>query len=211
MTDEQPEPDFLRRAIDGDEVALTVLLSQTRRRLFDFVAKRIPAEIRGQVDPDDVAQDTQVEICRHIQGFDPQGDGAFERWARVIAIRKLRDAIKRHRAKKRGGDRAVIATAGNPNERSMVSLLEILAGPGQTPSRVVARVEAVDAMQEALNQLPEDHRRAIGLVHIEGQSVAQAAEAMGRTDRAIHGLLRRGLKQLRERMGDAGRFLSSTG
>jgi hypothetical protein len=41
--------------------------------------------------------------------------------------------------------------------------------------------------------------------------VRVAAEVMGRSDRAIHGLCRRGLVLLRNHLGSATRFLSSTG
>ena len=138
--------------------------------------------------------------------------GLLERWARVIAIRKLRDALKRHRAKKRGDDRMAVGGPAGPNEPSMVALLDLLAGPGPRPSRVVARVEAVDAKHPALSRLTEDYRRAFSLVHIEGRSVAEAAVAVGRAGRAVDGLLRRGLKQLRESLGnDAQPFSSSKG
>ncbi len=46
------------------------------------------------------------------------------------------------------------------------------------------------------------------LVHIEGKPVTEAAEALGRTERSIHGLLRRGLEKLREVLGRESQFLT---
>ena len=46
----------------------------------------------------------------------------------------------------------------------------LAAAPGRTPSRCVARLEAVSAVQEALDALPKHYRRAIWHVHLEGRS-----------------------------------------
>ena len=55
------------------------------------------------------------------------------------------------------------------------------------------------------------YRKALRLVHIEGRSVAYAAQQMGRTERAIHGLCRRGLKLMQQCMAGASNYFSSTG
>ena len=90
----------------------------------------------------------------------------------------------------------------------MIALIDMLAAPGKTPSRMVARDEAVSAVEQALESLNKDQRRAIILVHIEGKPVAEAAEAMGRTERSIHGLLRRRLEKLRDVLGRESKFLT---
>jgi len=205
------KPDYLDRARAGDEVALTVLLTRSRRRVHAFVARRIPADLARVIDADDILQMAHVEAYRGIDSFEPRGADSFERWLSTIAIRKLRDAIKAHRARKRGGGRALIPLNGAIPEDSVIGLIEMLAGPERTPSRVVARGEAVAAMQRAMQSLPEHYRQAIWLVHIDGRPVAKAAELMGRTERAIHGLTRRGMELLRENLGDPAAYLSSSG
>ena len=92
----------------------------------------------------------------------------------------------------------------------MVGLLDLVAAPGRTPSRVLARRDAVAAMQTALASIPEHYQQAVWLVYIEGHPVAEAAARLGKTERAIHGLCRSALKLLRERLGSASQFLSST-
>ena len=179
-------------------------------RLCERLLRRIPADLRSILDPEDVLQESHVEVFRRIESFQPHGPGSFHRWTAAIALSRLRNNIKKYRAAKRGGGRRAVQPLPRNLEDSVVGLFNMVAAPGETPSRIVAKREAVDAVQSGLKDLPEQYRRAIWLVHIEGQSVKDAAAAMGRSERAIHGLCRRGLKLLEGQLGNASRFLSSS-
>lgn len=63
----------------------------------------------------------------------------------------------------------------------------------------------------ALTQLPSDYGEAARLVYLEGFSVAAAAQAMGRSDRAIHNLCHKAKQRLRELLGTRSRFMSGSG
>lgn len=201
----------VRRAVGGDAVALTALLTETRRPLCERIARRIPADLRDSVDADDIAQEAHVEVFRHIAGFENRESNSFERWVATIALRKLRDAVRARRADRRGGGaRQIRAVPGNV-EDSMIALLDVLAGPDRTPSQSVARHEVVAAVKAALDALPADYRDAVWMVNIEGRSVADAAVAMGRTERAVHNLCYKAKDRMRELLGSGSRFLSSSG
>lgn len=205
------EPDLLLRAIDGDTVALKLLLTESHGPLCERISRRVFGDLQRVVDVEDIVQEAHVEVFRRIRSFEPRGPGSFSRWLTAIAINRLRNAIKRHRAAKRGGGRIARSPSDRRIEDSTIALLSALRSPEKTPSRCVARREAVDAVHSALDELPEHYRRAVWLVHIEGRSVRETASQMGRTERAIHGLCRRGLKLLETRLQSSSRFLSSTG
>ena len=201
---------LLRRAIDGDSAALKLVLLDLHPRLCSYLTRRIPADLRPALDAEDVVQETYAQIFRRIRDFDLRGSASFQRWVYTIALHQFRHAISRGRAAKRGGGARALTPPRRSREESCVALLELLAGPGRTPSRCVARQEAVLAVEAALTELPEHYRQALWLIHIQGWTVAMAAAEMGRTERALHGLCRRGLKLLRDRLGSRSRYLSSS-
>jgi hypothetical protein len=55
-------------------------------------------------------------------------------------------------------------------------------------------------LAEALSRLPEAQREALVLQHWQGWSLDEIAEQMGRTRTAVAGLLKRGLRQLRDEL-----------
>lgn len=200
---DQREADLARRSSAGDVAALTVLLTECRRRLVAYVQARVPTRCRGTVDAEDVVQAALIPAYREIAAFEYRGPGSFHRWIATIAIRKLRDAVRASRARRRGGDVHVAAAA---LDESMIALLDCVSSPGRSPSQSVARHEAIAAIQSALDRLPPDYRQAVWLVNIEGRTVAEAAAAMGRTERAVHNLCHKARRRLSELMGSFSRY-----
>ena len=90
--------------------------------------------------------------------------------------------------------------------RTLPELVGKIVAGGKDPATPAAAImwgalPRQRVVEAPLAELPEHYRRAIWLIHIEGCSVRSAAESMGRTDRAIHGLCRRGLGLLQEKLG----------
>lgn len=186
-----------------DLLALTLTLQQGRAALREQLALRIPRDLSGLLDADDLVQETHIEAFRHFDEFHSRGGGHFRGWLRKIAIHKLRDAIKRHRADKRGGGRAQLVPARDATESTMM-LLDALAQESRTPSRSVARLEALGLLERAIQSLPPRYQEAVRLVYIEQRSVVDAAQQTGTSERAIHGLCRRSIKLLRETLREIG-------
>lgn len=76
-------------------------------------------------------------------------------------------------------------------------------GPGATsPPMAPGPSDRSIRLAVAINALPEDERQVVKLFHLQGESAASIAEALGRRPSEVAGLLRRGLKQLREHTSD---------
>lgn len=206
MTD-PVESALIKRAANGDSVAITLLLADSRQRLRDHLENRIPLDLRRTIGAEDLVQETQIRVFRHLGTFVPRGDDSFYRWVATIALRQLRNVVKAQRTLKRGGGHQA---AGSPatSEGSIVALLDLMAGSEKSPSHHAARLEALDAVADGLELLPADYREAVRLVYLEGRAVADAAQLMGRTPRAVHNLCYKAKDLLREILGSSSRYLS---
>ena len=89
-------------------------------------------------------------------------------------------------------------------EQSASNLEELLAANASTPSEQVVRQEELERLAQALEQLPEDQRTAVQLQQIQNYSVAEIAKLMNRSKTAVGGLLKRGMRRLRELMQKGG-------
>jgi RNA polymerase sigma-70 factor (ECF subfamily) len=209
MLDREASAEIVRQAAAGDAVALKVLLVDSHEPLRAQLARRIPAQLQSAIAVDDIVQEAHIEVFRRIRSFKPEGPGSFDRWLVTIALSRLRNALQRQRTLKRGGGWQPLTRRAHQWDESTLALLDTLAGPGRTPSRDAARQETIVAVHNALAALPEQYRQALWLVRIEGRSVAEAAADMRRTERAVHGLCRRGLVLLRAQLKSADCFLNS--
>ena len=172
------------------------------------VAAGLPAAIRSVVGADDIIQQVYEQVFRDIGGFEPHEDSSFLAWLKTIADNRIRDSLRRHKAQKRGGDHRRVT--GLPVEGSpfVDDLVEEYAATSATPSREVARREAIQAIQVALADLPEDYRLVVQLRYFDGLSLEETAEAVGKTSGAVRGLLDRAKQKIRESLQSASRYLS---
>lgn len=187
---------------------MTVLLSIIYPWLHQHLQRRVPRDIQGCVDVDDVVQETQIQIFRNAGTFRCSGPSSFYRWVATVALYRLRNIIKAQRAIKRGRGRTVGSGAGSTHSESTRSAMDWLRGPENTPSQHASRVEAQEALSASLADLPEHYRQAVRLVYIEGRSVGEVARIMGRSERAIHNLCHKAKEQLHLAMGSTSRFFS---
>lgn len=172
-----------------------------------YLELKIRPNLRGVIAVEDVLQEIWISAFRGLPGFQPTGPNALDRWLTRLTQRILINTIKAAQARKRGGGR-VILRARADRVSSMLDLFARVASPCRTPSSEAAASEAVHAVQIALASLPDARRRAIWLHYIEGKQRDEIAKAMNRTKPAVSSLLTNGLRQLRESMGSAAKFLS---
>ncbi len=122
-------------------------------------------------------------------------------WLTAIAENKIMDAVKGLQRQKRGGTRQRIRQVAATDSHSVAELVNLLSGGGHTPSRSVAGHEAVQAVQQAIGQLPEEYQQAVQLRLLEGKSLDETAQLMNRGPRAVQGLIDRAKKNMCAALG----------
>jgi len=204
-----PPDDLTQRAMTGDRAAIGELLYLSADELTRHIKTRMPPSIKNVVDPDDIVQETFSAAYRDIDKFTPRGPNSFLAWLRTIAEHRIQDAAKGLNRKKRGGDRQRIEGVRQYATDSVMNLFDLLVTDESTPLRRASRRESLRCMQVALAELPDQYQEVVRLQYMEDMSHQDIAEAMGRTPAAVHGLIKRGKRSLKELLGEASAYLSS--
>jgi RNA polymerase sigma-70 factor (ECF subfamily) len=156
--------------------------------------------LRTKVDESDVVQQALLEAHRCRKQFRGTTEADRLAWLRKILANMLA-RVGRHfstRARNLQQERSLDAAL----ELSSSRLQCLLTADQTSPSGQAIRGEETLLLARALNQLTEDQRRVVELHHLQGFSVTEVAELLGRTRPAVAGLLFRGLNRLRELMAD---------
>jgi RNA polymerase sigma-70 factor (ECF subfamily) len=200
MASHASESELVEKAIAGDRVAIQQLLMSHTPALTRFAASRLPKSVRDVVDPEDIVQQTFAQAFRSISEYRQQEGASFLSWLTAIAENKIMDTVKGLQREKRGGNRQRVRHVATES-RSVADLVNLLSAGSHTPSRSVAGHEAVSAIQNAINDLPEEYRKAVQLRLLECKSLEETAQLMNRGPRAVQGLIDRAKKKMRAVLG----------
>ncbi len=184
MPDQTRVRDLVERARNGDPQAFAELFEHLRQHLLATIRRRLSPAIRQRVDPEDVLQDTFVRGLHSLSRFEWQGDDSFRRWIEAVATHVTLDVV-RHQGR-----------------RKALRIDRDLEGDGAPPSRALRRQERRERLQNALRTLSPDHRTVLELSRMEGLSIREIADRMGRSESAVKNLLLRATRKLRESFGD---------
>lgn len=172
-------------------------LEEFRSYLLLLARMQLDGGARHRIDASDIVQQTLLEAHAKADQFTGD-DPALAAWLRQALVNNLREAWRALRRAKRdirreqGLDAAVA--------QSSARLEGILAAPHSSPSQRAVRNEDLLRLADALTRLPAAQREAIILHHLQGASLTETAQRLGRTDAAVAGLLHRGLRKLREEL-----------
>ena len=198
------EGDLVGRAVAGDESALVSLLQRCGRAVRGSLF--VPRRWQSMVSADDVMQQTYVDAFRAIGEFAASSEKAFATWLTRIAKRNLADAIRMLATTKRGGDRARVDPRSANG--SFVGLCQMLSASISSPSRRTTYDEVMEALERAIEALPETHRLVVRLYDLEGRPVEEVARQLKRTPGAVFMVRARAHRLLGDMMGAASEYLS---
>ena len=135
----------------------------------------------GQVqEAEDLTAQTFLTALEAIHSF--RGQGSFAAWLFGIASHKLADHYRRRRPE------------------LPLELAEAVHSPNQLPEEAAVQRLEMRRVARALRLLSPERAEALVLVIFGGLSMAEAAQALGKTEAAVKMLIHRGLKELKERL-----------
>lgn len=189
---------LLRRVRDGEIAAVDLLLARHRPALRRAVDLRLDPALAGRVDASDIVQEAFLVASERLKDYLADGAMPFHLWLRRIALDRLIDAHRRHRAaKRRSVDRERSLEHATSDESSAANLLADLEASGWTPATAAIRREMAECVARAIAQLPEGDRELLLMRHYEQLSNREVARALGLSDAACGMRYLRALRRLR--------------
>ncbi len=188
--DRQESTALLRRAREGEQVALDALYSRVASRLLAFIRLRLGRSLRAQLESRDILQATFLKSFEHLHQFEQSDASSLMAWLARIAENEIRDRAdyqKRQRRDARLEEPLATAHAG------------IAAGMRSALTQVL-QDERAGQLEEALETLEPHHREVIILRAFEELSVREIGARLDKTEDACRMLYARAMAALTMRM-----------
>ncbi len=153
-----PDDVLVQRLQAGDEDLFAVLMRRHNRGVYRVVR----SVVRDESSVEDVMQDVYVSVFTHVGEL--SGAGAFSTWLRKIALHQALHRVKRVR-----------------NAPFSEVDLDELEPPSELPCPELeaGRSELRNALERAIDALPNGFREVFMMRSVEGCSVAETASVLG--------------------------------
>ncbi len=169
---------LIAKCRQGDRQAFNRLVIQYQRLVYNFLYRLGPCSQNVE----DLAQEVFIKVFRSLRSLkDPD---QFTSWLHKIAIRVYIDDRRQH---KRLNDRMV----GDDG------VLDRHPDPQADPARTLEQQELQQALQDAIEQLPEEYRLAIVLREIQDLSYDEIAAILHCSIGTVRSRIFRGRQLLR--------------
>lgn len=160
---------LVERTLAGDQRAYELLVLKYQRRIERLIARMV----RDTDLIPDIAQETFIRAYRALHQF--RGDAQFYTWLYRIAVNTAKKALMDLKR-----DPVVLESAlRNSDNEDETSRPGVEPTSDETPETVLAAREVAEAVNAAMEALPEDLQQAVTLREIEGLSYEDIAQMMG--------------------------------
>lgn len=171
---------LLRRACKGDVQAFEELMQSHESRIYAIALRMMG----NREDAQDCAQEAMVRIYRAMGSFKDQS--ALATWIYRITMNTCLDELRRRKARKVTSLDSLVDNGWSPTDT------------GDTPEEHGLRVEKQNALNQAIQSLPDDMRAAIILRDVKGYSYDEIASILDANVGTIKSRISRGREKLRE-------------
>ena len=181
----ETEEGLVLSAKRGDRAAFEELVRRTSRLVF----ARLYLETGDAHLAEDLLQETLLRAYHALGRLNHPG--TLRSWLLTIAHNVVTDAARREARRKR-----------TTPPRSSSEVLSSVAGRMPPPEEQVAQTEQREQVLAVLRSLPEEYRLPLTLRCIAGADYEAIETQLGLSNGSLRGLLHRGLKMLRSRLGE---------
>jgi RNA polymerase sigma-70 factor (ECF subfamily) len=173
--------ELLDRVADGDKLAIQVLFSRHKVRVFHFVRRTVKDEALAE----DIVSDVFFDVWRNAGQY--EGNSQVATWILGIARFKALSLLRRRR-----DDALDDAEA------------EAIPDTADDPEVAVQKTDRGDILRECMRHLSPTHREIIDLVYYHEMSIDEAAEITGVPSNTVKTRMFNARKRLSELLRQAG-------
>lgn len=170
---------LVRAARLGDDLAFGEIVDRHGPGMLRYARRLVGG---SEADASEAVQEAFISAWKNLDSF--RGESSLRTWLFRLVHRRAVD-LQRHRRP-------------TPIDDELLSRMVRVAD--DNPLQDVMDSELLEALQQALDELPWNQRAAWLLREVEGLGYDEIAQALGTTVGSVRGHLHRGRRQLAERM-----------
>jgi RNA polymerase sigma-70 factor (ECF subfamily) len=194
MSLEEQTAVLLDRLRSRDQQALGELFMLHRERLWRMLTVRLDRRLASRLTPDDVIQETFLDVARRISDYLADPAVPFYVWLRFLTVQRMQMVQRVHLGSQM---RDVSQEVGLPLASSE-SLAGQLVSAMTSPSQAAIRHELQARLHSALDEMNPLDREILALRHFEELSNNEVARVLDITPEAASKRYLRALRRLRE-------------
>jgi len=193
---------LLDRIREQDHEVVGELFMLYRDRLWRMLFVRLDRRLASRVTPDDVLQETFLDVAKRIGEYIADPAVPFYVWLRFLAIQRMQMAHRAHLgAQMRDVSQEVSLPAAGAALASAESMAGQMVSHMTSPSQAAIRHELQDRLRAALEEMDPLDREVLALRHFEELGNNEVAELLGISKNAASKRHVRALVRLREILG----------
>ncbi len=187
----------LEAARNGDAAAMGQVLDACRGYLLAMANRQLDVSLRPKMGASDIVQETLLAAQRNLPQFRGHSEAELMGWLRGILTNQLAGARRAwQQTEKREIDRERNLDGDSQIGRQPIQLCDGIPTPG---TNAVGREQA-EVLKRAIQQLPEDMRKAVLMRNWERLSFEEIGRRLNRSSEAARKLWSRSVERLRELM-----------
>ena len=190
---ENPHAVLLQAALAGSNSSLGQLLQGYRDYLNLLADGELGSGIQVKESASDLVQDSFLEAKRDFGQFTGKSPEEFQAWLRRLLLNNVANAIRSYQ----GTEKRDISRE-TPAALSDLDGTRAQAGEGRTASSIVMKNELLDALQIAIQKLPEHYQDVIQWRNYERASFEDIGQRLERSAEAARKLWVRAVEMLQQ-------------
>ena len=188
------EKELISRAQKGNQDAFGQLVLTHQNKVFTLCVHMLGSREEAE----DMAQEAFLKAWRSLDGF--HGESSFATWMHRLTTNLCLDHLRKQTRRQN------VAVAVSLDDEEAVFAEP--ADPGSDPQRELEKRERQRAVEKALRELPEHHRRALVMREVSGLSYQEIADALALDLGTVKSRIARAREALRKRLLEDGNFFA---